>query len=245
MLLPWMMYQIFFDPPGDRLLKWHFAGQIPVTDSGFIDAVSAAYASRGIEGWLAVWSDNINAIFKGATRFPLEVASLFSNLGSGSARNSVIVNSFFSMFYSMWMFSPIIVVAIIFTSRLFNRRALHAVSNSKILLLLFVSLLSLILWILLMFIPGSTVIHQGSLFVWVGFMACAMAALFIVSRIVFVFFSFLQIIISVYLYFLDIFIASADFLYLCGLVVFLLGSFVSFYVFAGHISESANHEIGR
>ena len=30
---PWMAYQKFYDPPGDRLIKWHLAGVVPLDES--------------------------------------------------------------------------------------------------------------------------------------------------------------------------------------------------------------------
>lgn len=44
--VPWTLYQKVFDPPGDRLLKWHLAGQIPVVAEPFGEVVRKAYADR-------------------------------------------------------------------------------------------------------------------------------------------------------------------------------------------------------
>jgi hypothetical protein len=40
---PWVFYQKFVQPPGDRLLKWHLAGVIPVTDESFNTVLHNAY----------------------------------------------------------------------------------------------------------------------------------------------------------------------------------------------------------
>jgi hypothetical protein len=44
LVAPWVAYQRLYDPPGDRLVKWHLAGQIqPVPDRSAIEVVIAAY----------------------------------------------------------------------------------------------------------------------------------------------------------------------------------------------------------
>lgn len=42
--LPWILYQKLFDPPGDRLLKWHLAGVIEVDPRPFLQVLTNAYA---------------------------------------------------------------------------------------------------------------------------------------------------------------------------------------------------------
>lgn len=44
MNLPWIYYQKMVNPPGDRLLKWHLAGQIPVTEDSFKTVLQSAYS---------------------------------------------------------------------------------------------------------------------------------------------------------------------------------------------------------
>lgn len=40
---PWMAYQKFVDPPGNRLVKWHLAGVIPIDDRSASQALADAY----------------------------------------------------------------------------------------------------------------------------------------------------------------------------------------------------------
>lgn len=47
---PWIGYQKLIDPPGDRLLKWHIAGQIEPDDRSFIDALGAQFRNDGVMG---------------------------------------------------------------------------------------------------------------------------------------------------------------------------------------------------
>jgi hypothetical protein len=50
LVLPWLAYQNVFDPPGDRLLKWHLADVIPVDDRSFVQALRDRYAEVGLAG---------------------------------------------------------------------------------------------------------------------------------------------------------------------------------------------------
>lgn len=45
--MPWMAYQKLVQPPGDRLLKWHLADHIPVTDKSLFDLLAEKYRNIG------------------------------------------------------------------------------------------------------------------------------------------------------------------------------------------------------
>lgn len=40
---PWMAYQKLFDPPGDRLLKWHLADQVDITETPLLTLLHVTY----------------------------------------------------------------------------------------------------------------------------------------------------------------------------------------------------------
>jgi len=42
-VLPWICYQKFYEPPGNRLLKWHIAGVIPIDDRGVFETLYTSY----------------------------------------------------------------------------------------------------------------------------------------------------------------------------------------------------------
>lgn len=48
--LPWVLYQRLFDPPGDRLPKWHLAGAVDVTEMAVVQAIIDGYAAEGLVG---------------------------------------------------------------------------------------------------------------------------------------------------------------------------------------------------
>ncbi|MEO6798000.1 MAG: hypothetical protein ABI401_08405 [Candidatus Dormibacter sp.] len=49
-LAPWMWFQHAYDPPGNRLLKWHLAGQVAVTSDGSLSTILHRYEHAGLVG---------------------------------------------------------------------------------------------------------------------------------------------------------------------------------------------------
>ena len=62
---PWLWYQKFYDPPGDRLLKWHLAGTIPVDSRPLFEVLRTAYSELSWSEWLDVKLANIRTLFRG------------------------------------------------------------------------------------------------------------------------------------------------------------------------------------
>lgn len=65
--VPWLAYQQFFDPPADRLTKWHLAGVIPPTDDSFLHVFVRAYAEAGPLGVLQNKLANLQVILGSPT----------------------------------------------------------------------------------------------------------------------------------------------------------------------------------
>ena len=51
LLLPWSAYQKFYDPPGDRLIKMHLGGIVPLDPRPAIPAIIDAYANAPLGGY--------------------------------------------------------------------------------------------------------------------------------------------------------------------------------------------------
>ena len=62
LLLPWQLYQKFYDPPGNRLLKWHLAGVIPVDERGLLQTLRDSYSSLNLESWLVGRWESVQTI---------------------------------------------------------------------------------------------------------------------------------------------------------------------------------------
>ncbi|WP_321904377.1 hypothetical protein [Paraburkholderia tropica] len=63
---PWIVYQKKFDPPGDRLIKWHLAGVVPVTEKPVLQTIVDTYRDVGISGAVSNKIENF-AVLTGMT----------------------------------------------------------------------------------------------------------------------------------------------------------------------------------
>lgn len=167
---PWMGYQAYVDPPGNRLVKWHFAGDIGPSDASTAEALRDAYAGVTLERWLDDRRRNIEQTFARTPRFFGDAAALAAG-GSTDARSTFLTGSFFSMGYALWLFHPVVVCALLGVAAWRGRRPSVPVKA------LFASAtLGYGVWIVLMFEGGSTLVHQGSYFISAAVMVLAMRA---------------------------------------------------------------------
>ncbi len=165
--LPWIYYQKVLYPPGDRLLKWHLAGiTAPHGEISLRSAILQAYSALTFDTWAEGRAENLRVIFAGLTSFYQDVYGLLYHLPdalvSGRFRDLIINDSFFYTAYSLWFFSPLFLLGFFQILRGSEKKR----AADKISLFAFV-VVGYIIWILSMYVPGSTVIHQGSLFTWV------------------------------------------------------------------------------
>jgi hypothetical protein len=62
---PWLGYQKFVDPPGDRLAKWHLAGVVDVDGRSVPQAISDSYGALSLEDWVRTRDANLRALAGG------------------------------------------------------------------------------------------------------------------------------------------------------------------------------------
>jgi hypothetical protein len=65
LMLPWMAYQKFYEPPGNRLVKWHIGGVIPPDSRTVSEALRDSYRALG---WAKAWEarrENLMMLFHG------------------------------------------------------------------------------------------------------------------------------------------------------------------------------------
>lgn len=156
---PWIAYQRFIDPPGDRLIKWHFAGKIPVSDESAAHAIVSAYSQLSLGDWLAGRVANLGVLVRGAVSF-FEDAVRAVIYHDQAAISHLVKASFYQTSYSLWFASPLWLIpcfALPFMLRNHRRFA-----DSNLGALLTTVMLSLAIWVLMMFEPRSTIIHQGA-----------------------------------------------------------------------------------
>jgi hypothetical protein len=72
LMVPWMAYQHYADPPGNRLLKWQLGGDITLDSKGTLEAIEDGYQEAGWDGTLENKEDNFGEIVgwpRGKTSF--------------------------------------------------------------------------------------------------------------------------------------------------------------------------------
>ncbi len=149
--LPWILYQRFADPPGDRLLKWHLAGELSPADTRpFLDVLVSAYRALTPAQWVAGRLANLDAVF---------AVDPFATWASiPNERNA----EFFSTVSALSTAFPLTLVVLLVVGILAIRRHRIRLSERRLLTMVGLSLLSILFWCLVMFLPGSTIVHQGS-----------------------------------------------------------------------------------
>lgn len=157
---PWMAYQHWIDPPGDRLLKYHLAGREAIDPRGALAVMADAYhqtpASEIIANkWsnLRVLAGDFTNIFPSLGRSFVELFKGEWALGWWRFSNAMQGGSFFHMLQSL----GVLVAGLPFLW-LGRRQPLAPKANYCAL----VAVLSILVWCALMFGPESTVIHQGT-----------------------------------------------------------------------------------
>lgn len=59
LLAPWLGYQKVYEPPGDRLAKWHLANSIGIDSRGVLSTVADGYRAVGLGGALELKRQNL------------------------------------------------------------------------------------------------------------------------------------------------------------------------------------------
>ena len=155
---PWVAYQRVYDPPGNRLLKWHLGGQIPKDDRGVWRTIRENYAKLTWEQILTNKARNLALQNDGRAAALLETAPA----AAMDRRNQEFFIAGRAL--TWWLFGllllPFVWRSLQPPARLPERR-LH-------LALLGWTALTVPLWCLLMFDANQTVIHQGSYALMLG-----------------------------------------------------------------------------
>ena len=174
--LPWTLYQKFFDPPGDRLLTWHLAGAglVHPSKTSFGRAILSSYRHLTYRAWLNSKLGNCETLFgygpvapgvKGEKNYWEDVFAILTGWQSNPARAALTAER--ARFFRSACFLFIVQdlgflivgpLALLLGLRKRNRSDLWYSAAS---MWLFVAL-TLFTWCLLMFLPSSTVLHQGT-----------------------------------------------------------------------------------
>jgi hypothetical protein len=151
LVTPWTLYQQVYDPPGDRLLKWHIGGDAKFDPLSFGEALRLDYQTAGVAGTIENKISNVKTV--------LPIFSSWSSwlpLSSASAADSVSdqfvfgnTAGFMSVGIVLWL-----------AARLRSGRVPQP--SRSVAFLGGILLSSVLVWCAILFGPADTLSHQGS-----------------------------------------------------------------------------------
>jgi hypothetical protein len=153
---PWILYQRFVDPPGSRLLYWHLAeiGYPDPAKGGVLKQVTDAYVAAGWETTLANKWANLVKPFSIAPWDGLSITGV-----DDPARRVAEFYTFSGAIGFGWIAAVGTLAAVVLA---FLRRQERDQFAVHVVLLLGAGLVSIAMWAVVMFGPGTTFVHHGS-----------------------------------------------------------------------------------
>jgi hypothetical protein len=153
LMLPWSAYQRFYDPPGNRLVKWHLAGQIPIDGRGTLQTLRESYRALSWDQIVAIRKENFRIQFLG------DFSDLF-HYSAHTTRDRSAAEFFYTARALTWWPAGLVLLPVALLRRS-GRRHLRD-HRSATLRLGAWTVATLVAWCLLMFLPGQAIVHQGS-----------------------------------------------------------------------------------
>lgn len=157
--LPWWLYGKVTGEDHSRLLKWHLGGDTSISDAAPLPTIIRAYETAGWHQTLASKVQNIEALIRqpGSPTKVSEVIVLFQQTPAWRVAESQVLMYAISSVV-LW----IVPLVILLLSR--HRRSITRFVGPTLWVLAWI-VSSIFVWCLLMFLPGSTVPHQGPIVV--------------------------------------------------------------------------------
>jgi len=152
--IPWTLWQNLGDPPGDRLVKWHIGGVMSVDNRSARQTIIESYKNINWEKFFENKKENIKTLF-----MPANLA--ISPWLALENRDRALNTDFFGVFPSMSWALPAWFGLIIIWIHDRGARSKLRFEFSKFLPAILWMLTTASVWVILMFIPGSTINHQG------------------------------------------------------------------------------------
>lgn len=162
--LPWVLYQRLYDPPGDRLLKTHLAGVADLDKRPLVQMVTKAYRDLGFRQTMNFKLANAKTLAAHTGGYWQAMLELVRCIGSHNSKRDVSVPAdrlrgwiffYFTPNMGALFLGPFAVLAGI------SKRQRSPEWRTAAIFWLYVVLTTTV-WCLLMFGPGTTVIHQGT-----------------------------------------------------------------------------------
>ena len=168
-LLPWVAYQKFYDPPGNRLIKMHLGGATQFDDRSILQTIIDSYSLLKWDDYKRnkklniqmLWKDPLLEILTGKNKDYMFWGSIFSDkafkdklkfIRSKESRHVLISPGILNL---GWILYIAVLIKNLFTDDEFK----EVLPVKRI---FFVVGTAILLWEMLIFTPGKTPIHHGS-----------------------------------------------------------------------------------
>lgn len=177
--VPWLAYQSYGDPPGNRLQKWMLGGAVEIDDRSTPEAIADGYSEAGLGGTLHNKGQNFVTIAGGAPAYESAV-DVVEAVGDGELDTAVRRTRGIAFFYLLPSFGALLLAPLLMVARRGRRRDEEAGAEWRFALACFALVaLATVAWALLLFgsEPARTVIHVSSYAVPVLAIAGAVAGL--------------------------------------------------------------------
>jgi hypothetical protein len=164
LMASWSAYQKWVEPPGNQLLKLHLAGVVQRDARGVWQSVKDSYSSLGVNGSLHYKAKNLHTLVRGRARTLLDLG------GTAAERRS---DDFYYLRGTL-AWAPIAAVLVLVLRLRDRRRAARGDTGSvvgssgapsgleHVGALVVWAVVTVAVWTVLMFGPGTTFVHQGS-----------------------------------------------------------------------------------
>ncbi len=163
--LPWIGYQKFYDPPGDRLLKFHLAGVEHVDLRTFPRALADSYQELTFPQIVDHKLANFRTVASQGQVYWAGMAALVKGLFQGESASQLASLADFPRSRVFFYFFPTLGLSafglVAFLPTLFVKK-LRSPEWTAATLFWLITAFSIVGWCLLMFGPSTTVIHQGA-----------------------------------------------------------------------------------
>ena len=182
--LPWILYQKFFDPPGDRLIRYHLVGEKTIDQRPLIQAIVEEYHSLTWQQVVMIRKDNLGTVFDKQEEFWSTLRELLMipfQSDANFVRSALIVRQlrvlqFFHFATTLGLLMPGPLFLLAGCVRKYRSATWRAAAC-----LLSYALATLLIWCAAMFAPGSTILHQGTYVAVLLTMAGSVMAVWVVS----------------------------------------------------------------
>lgn len=158
---PWTLYQTFYDPPGNRLLKMHLAGVDAIDNRSFPATLLEAYSHLTPRQFIHDKIDNLKTLGQNSGNFWIEIVDLATHFRKPDTPQWISAAMRGWMFFHFIINLGFLMVGPFFLLAGIARRYRTLEWRAAAMMWIYVVITTAV-YCLLKFTPGTTIIHAGT-----------------------------------------------------------------------------------